>query len=346
MSLDHLVALNDEIAALARAGVPLDLGLKSLASDMPGRLGRVSQIIGQRLEAGESLPQILADPKAGGIPAAYAAVVAAGLRVGRLPSALEGIAHAFRRHRELQRTMALGLIYPLLVVIMAFALLSFWLQKIAPVLVATADEWDQSVRWIAPTLRVLRETSPWWANIIPLAIVAYGGWLWYRSGEALRSGGRGWFRWGIIGRVRRMRFIGQKALFTDILGVLLEHGTPLDEALQIAGRAVDDPALRQAAAQLTERIRTGEAATTPIAGLPPLLGCLLTAAGDRSPGQALRRAARTYHDDAANRARRLSTSIPLVFTLIVGGGSAALYAAVTIIPWFFLLQRIGMAAGT
>lgn len=346
MSLDQLVALNDEIAALSRAGVPLDLGLKSLAGDMPGRLGRVAQIIGQRLEAGESLPQVLADPQAGGIPAAYAAVVAAGLRVGRLPSALEGIAHALRRHQQLRRSMTLGLVYPLFVVFLTLALFAFWLQKIAPALLLSADQWNQTVPWISPTVRLLSETAPLWTLGIPLLIVAYGGWLWYRSGEALASGGRSWFGWGPIGRVRRMRYVGQKALFADLLGVLLEHGVPLDEALPIAGGAAGDPAIRRGATQLAERVRSGQPATTPIEGVPPLVSCLLTASGDLSPGETLRRAARTYHDDAANRARRLGTTTPLLFTLVLGGGSVALYAAVTLVPWFLLLQRIGMVAGT
>ena len=39
VSLDDLIALNDEIIALIRAGVPLERGLAGLADDLPGRLG-------------------------------------------------------------------------------------------------------------------------------------------------------------------------------------------------------------------------------------------------------------------------------------------------------------------
>ena len=35
VTLDQLIALNDEIAALARAGVPLDQGLLHLGRDLP-----------------------------------------------------------------------------------------------------------------------------------------------------------------------------------------------------------------------------------------------------------------------------------------------------------------------
>ena len=49
MTLDHLIALNDEIAALVRAGVPLERGLAELGGDMPGRLGEIATALAERL---------------------------------------------------------------------------------------------------------------------------------------------------------------------------------------------------------------------------------------------------------------------------------------------------------
>ena len=75
ITLDQLAALNDEMAALARAGVPLDRGLLHVGGDLPGRLGRITRDIGQRLEQGETIEQVLSDES---LPTAYRAVVAAG----------------------------------------------------------------------------------------------------------------------------------------------------------------------------------------------------------------------------------------------------------------------------
>ena len=60
-TLDDLIALNDEIGALVRAGVPLEQGLAELGDDMPGRLGRVAAAVAERTARGESLQQALAD---------------------------------------------------------------------------------------------------------------------------------------------------------------------------------------------------------------------------------------------------------------------------------------------
>lgn len=60
ISLGQLVALNEEMAALVRAGVPLEQGLGEIGRDMPGRVGEIATQLGERMQAGESLSQILA----------------------------------------------------------------------------------------------------------------------------------------------------------------------------------------------------------------------------------------------------------------------------------------------
>ena len=53
--LEHVIALSDEMAALARSGVPLERGLANFGRDVPGELGRLSLRLAERLERGESL---------------------------------------------------------------------------------------------------------------------------------------------------------------------------------------------------------------------------------------------------------------------------------------------------
>ena len=88
ISLTDLAALNDEIAALVRAGVPLERGLTGGSSDLPRRLGAYAAELGARMERGESLAQAVAAQK--NFPPVYRAVIAAGTKAGRLPVALEG----------------------------------------------------------------------------------------------------------------------------------------------------------------------------------------------------------------------------------------------------------------
>src|SRR6476659_4639535 len=88
LSLDQLAALSEEIAALARAGVPLDRGLTELCRDIPGRLGQVARSMGERLGEGQAVEQVVAD-LGSALPPAYRSVLIAGVRAGRLPMALQ-----------------------------------------------------------------------------------------------------------------------------------------------------------------------------------------------------------------------------------------------------------------
>jgi general secretion pathway protein F len=346
LTLDDLVALNDEIIALSRAGVPLHAGLGAVSRDLPGRLGKAAATISNRLQAGETLERVLAEPGNSGLPETYAAVVAAGVRAGRLPAALEGIAHALRRHAQLRTTIALSLLYPLIIIVVTFALMVFWVDKIGPVLSDAFAEWGGGANVYGDIIRVLHETSPLWGYGVPAFVVIYGIWLWYRSGRAMYGSGKlGRFGVGLVPRVRRMRVAAQKGLFADVLAVLLEHETPLDEALLIAGRTVGHPTFREGARLLAERIRAGQPPTTDVDGFPPVIGALLVSVGSVPPAQALKRIASTYHDDAARRAHWLATYVPLVFSVALAGGIVILYAALTIVPWFVLLHNISLQAG-
>ncbi len=138
MSLDDLVVLNDEIASLVRAGVPLDLGLSSWGRDLSGPLRQVTRRLEQSVAAGRDLGDALSDPSLN-IPPAYRAVVIAGLRSGRLPSALESLSENARNVQHLRGTIALALIYPLLLVTIAYTLFLFLLTVVLPTFVAVYE---------------------------------------------------------------------------------------------------------------------------------------------------------------------------------------------------------------
>src|ERR1700733_12823042 len=88
MNPDDLIALNEQIAGMARAGLPLDQGLASLARDMNrGRLRTVTETLVHDLRGGATLPDAL-NRQRGQVPDYYANLVSAGVHTGRLPEVL------------------------------------------------------------------------------------------------------------------------------------------------------------------------------------------------------------------------------------------------------------------
>ena len=183
ITLDQLVALCDEIAALARAGVPLDRGLVALARELPGRLGTVAGDIGQRLAAGESLEQIVGQSDAQ-FPPAFRAVIAAGQRSGQLPAAVQDVARTARRLSQLRTTLSAVLIYPLLVLLVAWLLFEFTILKIVPVMVFMLVEVHLiDASWQAGARDTIH-TIAGFGVFVPPVLLIWAAWVWYRSGRA------------------------------------------------------------------------------------------------------------------------------------------------------------------
>lgn len=350
VTLEQLIALNDEIAALARAGVPLDQGLLYLGRDLPGRLGKIALRLGERLAAGEPLTHVLDEEH--GLPPAYRAIVAAGIRSGRLPVALEGLSTLVRRAAEMRRTIAVALIYPLLVLVLVYALFVFMLVGCFPAMLAAFRDFlpdGGATRVLAGMESAAPYCLPW----LPLAVMVPLAVWWFRSRRAwslegttpsgLRGGHRGYRQ-----SVRSMLQAGRISIFAETLALLLQQDVPLDEAVVLAGDASADRGLRESCRHLAERLRRGESASDwDSSGARPLVAWLLASVHDRGLLIAsLRRAADAYRRHANWALRWLSVYLPLWLTVAVGGTAVLLYALSVFGPWCWMLYELSLPPGT
>lgn len=344
ISLDDFVALNDEIAALARAGVPLGKGLLDLGSDLPGRLGRVTSDVGRRLEQGETLEQVVANsPDL--FPPAYRAIVASGIKVGRLPAALEGISNTARRTAQLQRGIGLAMLYPLFLLGTAYVLLLFWIQKLAPPMGDAMSSLNPASAPFWEAIAAVSKQSWWWAPILPVVFLGWMFWQWWRSRQIARGVEvRPLFSIGMVWRLWRLRQCARLAAMTDMLALLTEYGVPLPAAVALAGESSGDQRLKQSAHDLSERLSRGERVST-ASGFPPFLAWVIGSGSQalNLPG-VLRRLGDSYRDEAQRHSQWLTMFVPLVMTAVIGGITVALMAAIYFGPFVMILYQLIDAA--
>ncbi len=137
MSLGDLVALNDEILALLRAGVPLERGLAGMAGDLPGRFAEVTAALAERLSRGESLSAAMAAQ-----PQVFPPSTVRWSRpdcVRPAGTVLEGLAGSVRKLRDVRQTVLASLVYPLGVVLMVCGLFVLSLVTVLPKLTEMYD---------------------------------------------------------------------------------------------------------------------------------------------------------------------------------------------------------------
>jgi type II secretory pathway component PulF len=339
VSLEQLIALSDEMSALVRSGVPLDRGLLLAGRELRGRAGAVASRLGERLERGESLDEALvADGRA--VPALYRAVIEAGLRSGRLSTALEGLAAYARNLAETRRAIGLAFLYPLMIVLLAYGLFIGFVLFIAPRLSSAFVTFNLAQLGSLAAFEWFGTHLVYWVPVLPIILVILTA-AWLRSGHAttLRPGRlSGLLR--LIPGLRSMLGLAQTADFAELLSLLIENGVPLDQGIDLAAEAAGAPALRKAAVDIAEGVRRGEEMSTLVArqrGLPPMLAWVLATTAARGPlASALRHAGATYRRRAKQRAEALLTLLPTILLCVVGFTAAAIYTASVFQPVIML----------
>jgi general secretion pathway protein F len=336
VSLDELIALNEELVALTRAGMPLERGLVETGPDLPGRLRTITAELGQRLGQGESLPQALGSLRAD-VPPVYRAVVEAGLRAGKLPMALEGLTTYARGFAEGRQAIGLALWYPLIVLTVAYALFVFIVTTVIPrflglfqSLGVPAHAWLSALEWLGASAR-------YWGPAVPVALAVFlVGWFASRRAFSLQRGKSvgGFLRWFPWMGSMMARF--EAASFADLLSLLVEHRVPYPEALVLAGDASGDPALARSCRELSAALANGQSPSAALAGpsaFPPLLRWLIVTGPQQVDlAVALRQMAERYRAEARHQGEKIRVLLPTILLFGVGAGATLLYALAVFLP--------------
>ncbi len=357
ISLEELVALNAEIAGLVRSGVPLELGLAGWGRNLPGKLGRVATQLGRSLAQGKSLAQSL-DDSATRFPPVYGAIVRAGVRSGRLSGALESLAASARHLEEMRRGVRLALLYPMVLLLCAY--LAFWLVT-AQVMPSLASIYEPQPPALLAALAAIGNWAntpvaiPWTPYEIPIAwippllFVAGVALVWLANRGTALLGGSGFSRaldWlPVVGRVVRE---ARLAAVSEILGMLVEQGVALDEAVVLAAECTGDRRMIRSARSVAEALQQGgdPPPADRLIGFPPLLAWLVSSGGRQETFVAVaRHVADTYRRRVARDTRWLRDYLPMWLIVVVGGGLVVVLGIAVFLPFSQLMQALGEQLG-
>ncbi|HYT91607.1 MAG TPA: type II secretion system F family protein [Gemmataceae bacterium] len=345
LSAEDLIALNEEIAGMARAGLPLDQGLAALAREMGrGRLQQVTRTLADDLKAGFTLPQAL-ERQGGRVPPYYAALLAAGIRSGRIGDVLGTLTIYARSIGDFRSTVISALLYPTIVLILGIGLLVFVGITVLPLFVEIFEQMKVKLPALTKIL-VFVGQHPLEILVLPVAIVI-GGLVSARLLLGTSAAGRVlWARFvyalplvGVLIRSARL------AAFVDLLGLLVDQAIPLPEALRLAAAASSDPLLTEGAADIDHDLRQGVPLGEALLRqrLVPDLVVWMTRFGEKQGtlGTALHHLAQMYRRQAETRATLLRTVLPPLLTIFLAILLGGLFIFGLLSPLFNLLQGLG-----
>lgn len=326
----------NELATLSQAGVPLVNALEMATGETRrGPLQRAIGPIRAEVAAGTPLSRALA-----GHPRLFDPLTCAMVRAGEQASAVATLLERAARHHEraamMRQQLQRALTYPLIILLVAIAVSTALIALVVPrfesMLIGLGTELPALTRELIDLADWLRGGG-WLLIPVMLGTALTGLALATRVDRLRRGRDRCLLRLPLVGPLLQRLLT---ARFARTLGIMIEAGVPLAEALPAIGRAMGNLAYEEAIEAVGAALQDGQRLETALrrtGRFPPVM-CRMVAVGEES-GQLeamLLRIAEREEAGADQAARALGTAMePLVMILLgllIGGLVLALYLPV------------------
>jgi general secretion pathway protein F len=341
LSRKGLALVTRQFATLVRAGLTIEECLNVLIeqTESAGARRLLAEVRARVLE-GQSLSRGLAAfPSA--FPQIYRAMIEAGEHSGKLGDVLERLADYTESREGLRDKILIAFIYPVIVMVLAFVIVTFLLVYIMPQMTRVFSSVGQSLPLATRILITMSDFARSYGAITLVAAVAVvvAARLMLRD-EALRAR---WHRWllrvPIVGRLIRGV---NAARFSDTLGILTTAGVPLLASLQSAAAVLTNLPMRGAVEEAVRRVREGSALAPALgaAKLFPPLVIHLIASGEATGrlDTMLARAAEAQSRELENWVRGLTAALEPLLILAMGG--IVLFVVVAILLPIFEMNTL------
>jgi general secretion pathway protein F len=256
LSTLDLALLTRQLATLLRSGLPLEESLQAVAeqTEKP-RVQRIILGVRSKVVEGHPLADGLRDfPQA--FPEIYRATVSAGEQSGKLDSVLERLSDYTESRQVMGQQVSNALVYPIVLMVLSFAIVSFLLAYVVPQVVAVFESGHQE---LPIATRILIGMSAfirhyWIYALIILGIVIWAFRRWLRAPEARLRFDRFMLRVPLVGKLIRGL---NTARFSRTFSILTASAVPVLEALRISAEVVSSMPMRRAVEDAALRVREG-----------------------------------------------------------------------------------------
>lgn len=326
-----LTLFTRELATLVGAELPLDVSLRTLASDGAGRAQRrLAAGLRDQIVRGRSLSEALT-AMPGTFDAAYISLIKAGEASGTLKASLLHLAAQLERAGELRARLTSALVYPAILLATALGAVALIVLALVPTLVPLFEGSGAAPPAIIQALLTLRWVIVEQWLVSALAAVAFALII-----VALLKNER--MRASLDTLLLRLPGIGgliaklETARFARAMAALLKGGVPILAALGITKAVVKNRVFVAAVAGMSEEVAGGTTlrAAMQEAKVFPAVASQLVAAGEATGqlGEVLARVAEMSDAHVHRQMERALALVTPLLTLVIGLGVGGLMLSV------------------
>ncbi|HEY9201506.1 MAG TPA: type II secretion system inner membrane protein GspF [Gammaproteobacteria bacterium] len=256
ISATELALFTRQLATLVRAALPLDEALSAVGqqTEKP-RIKSMIFALRSKIMEGHTLASGLKDfPRV--FPELYHATVAAGESSGHLDIVLDRLADYTESRQQMSQKIAQATIYPAILTVMAFLVVTGLLMFVVPKIVEVFDTSGQALPAITSAMIWISEfLQNWWWLLLLIGVAMYFGVQRFLTIPANKR------RYHLL--LLKLPVIGKlvrglnTARFSRTLSILSSSGVPVLDALQLAAPVVTNLPMRDAVIDAAARVREG-----------------------------------------------------------------------------------------
>lgn len=250
-----LALMTRQLSVLVAAAIPLEEALRAVAKQNEKAHVRnlMLSVRGKVLE-GHTLAQGM--QQASRFPDLYIATIAAGERSGHLDLILDQLSDYTENRFAMQKKIQGAMIYPIILMLMSFAIVMGLMTFVVPDIVKTFDQSKEALPWITVTLMkasdFIRHAWPFLIVGSILSVLLFARFLKTSSGHYAFD--RLVLKLPLFGKLSRGI---NSARFASTLSILTQSGVPLVDALKIGAAVSSNWVIRDSINVAAEKVIEG-----------------------------------------------------------------------------------------
>jgi len=342
LSTLDLALLTRQLATLLHSGLPLEESLAAVAeqTEKP-RVQRIILGVRGKVVEGHPLAEGLRDfPQA--FPEIYRATVSAGEQSGKLDQVLERLSDYTETRQVMGQQVSNALVYPIVLLVLSFAIVSFLLAYVVPQVVAVFESGHQELPIATRILIAMSDLIRhyWFYALIVIGALTWGFLRWLKAPEARLRFDAFLLRVPLVGKLIRGL---NTARFSRTFSILTASAVPVLEALRISAEVVVNLPMKRAVEDAALRVREGAPIGKSLAArklFPPMMIHLISSG--ESSGELEKMLERAAKNQEREMDGLLSTMTNLLgpFMVVFMGGVVLFIVIALLLPIFQLNELV------
>jgi general secretion pathway protein F len=259
LSAQETALFTRQFATLLSAGLPIEECLQAVAeqTEKPVIKALILGVRGKVMEGHELAAALREHPDS--FTDLFCSTIAAGEKSGHLDTVLLRLADYTEQQAAMRQKLKSALIYPTMIVFVAFGIVGFLLEYVVPKMVAVYGHLNQSLPFMTEVLIGFSNfTRDYGLFILAALVVAVIVWRrMLKRNAALREKSHHWLlKMPLVGHASRT---ADTARFARTLSILTAAGVPALEAMKISSQLITIIPIKKAVEEAVNRVREGAA---------------------------------------------------------------------------------------